>query len=494
MRILPSRRLTGRLIVAFWLVMTGWLVWREDLFPKPWASSPTTMAASRPIDAWMGLFFDQARVGTLHWQQKAETRSNQVGMALSVRSALTLDVLGKTTNLAVTGSAWRPLETASASFHFDIRSGDHELAVTGELANSVLRTEVHSAGEVLHWSKEVKGTWTESGGFGAPLYLPSLEVGEQIRISSFDPLTLRPQPARAHCVAQERRMIAGVERDTWVIELRSNGVESRAWVDAGGMVVRAETAMGLAFEVIAPDPGAWTRPTEATNAGAGLLDRTAVRPSGLRPFRGARDMLFDIRGVDTAAVPSGKRQERVAPGRYRVSVARGRPTLHVARATGHPALAADSLVQSEHPRIVAQAKSIIGDMANPWDQAVRIHEWVFTNVAKEAEMSVPSALEVLRTRRGDCNEHTVLFTALARSVGIPTRMAIGVVWSDELEGFYYHAWPEVGDGDTWIAMDPTLGQTHADATHIKLFDGGIAEWSAVLPFLGRLAIDIVEIE
>ncbi len=108
-------------------------------------------------------------------------------------------------------------------------------------------------------------------------------------------------------------------------------------------------------------------------------------------------------------------------------------------------------------------------------------------------ISIPSALEVLEQRRGDCNEHTVLFTALARAAGLPTRIAIGIVWSDELEGFYYHAWPEVHLGD-WIWMDPTLGQPVADATHIKLLNGGIASWPSLLPYLGRLEVEVLDVE
>jgi transglutaminase-like putative cysteine protease len=72
-------------------------------------------------------------------------------------------------------------------------------------------------------------------------------------------------------------------------------------------------------------------------------------------------------------------------------------------------------------------------------------------------------------------------------------MAIGVVWSDELEAFAYHAWPEVWVG-RWVWMDPTLGQPVADATHIKLASGGLESWPRVLAFLGRLRLEVVEVE
>ena len=139
------------------------------------------------------------------------------------------------------------------------------------------------------------------------------------------------------------------------------------------------------------------------------------------------------------------------------------------------------------------AAEIVGEVTDPWSRAMAIYEWVYANIEKESTVSIPSALEVLQNRRGDCNEHTILFAALARSVGIPTRVALGVVWSDRLDGFYYHAWPEVHVG-RWIWMDPTLGQPIADATHVKLLTGGIDKWPELISFLGRLQIEVTELE
>jgi len=122
-----------------------------------------------------------------------------------------------------------------------------------------------------------------------------------------------------------------------------------------------------------------------------------------------------------------------------------------------------------------------------------LHYWIYENIDKVIVLSFPSALDVLESREGDCNEHTVLFAALSRTLDIPTRIAIGAVWSDELEGFYYHAWPEVYV-EGWIAMDPRLGQEIADATHIKLLTGSIEVWPRLVSYLGQLQVEVLEIE
>ncbi|NBU87363.1 MAG: transglutaminase domain-containing protein, partial [Verrucomicrobia bacterium] len=55
-----------------------------------------------------------------------------------------------------------------------------------------------------------------------------------------------------------------------------------------------------------------------------------------------------------------------------------------------------------------------------------------------------TASEVARNKEGDCTEHSMLLAALGRALGIPTRVATGLVYADEFEGekdvLVYHMW------------------------------------------------------
>ena len=84
-----------------------------------------------------------------------------------------------------------------------------------------------------------------------------------------------------------------------------------------------------------------------------------------------------------------------------------------------------------------------------------------------------------------------MFVALARAAGIPARVVNGLVYSSEFKGFAYHAWPEVYVNE-WRALDPTLGQTTADATHIKLVKGDETGPLKLLEFMGRLHVQVLE--
>jgi transglutaminase-like putative cysteine protease len=146
-------------------------------------------------------------------------------------------------------------------------------------------------------------------------------------------------------------------------------------------------------------------------------------------------------------------------------------------------------MQSDHPRITSLASTIVAGETRVDRAATKIKNWVYTNVRKEPTISLPSALEVLDSRRGDCNEHAVLFGALARAAGIPARTVVGLTYLKN--AFYYHAWSEVWMDD-WISIDSTLDQFPADVTHIRLIEGEIDRQMDILKLLGRIRIGVIE--
>ena len=147
-------------------------------------------------------------------------------------------------------------------------------------------------------------------------------------------------------------------------------------------------------------------------------------------------------------------------------------------------------IQVKHPLIRTLAKDLVAGEKDAWQAAKTISTWVFDNLDKVLVDSF-TALDALHDRRGECQSHTNLFTALARAVGIPTRVVNGLVYSDHFEGFLYHAWPEVWVGE-WRALDPTLGQHQVDATHIKLSVGNYAGALKLMEFIGQVRIELLE--
>jgi transglutaminase-like putative cysteine protease len=112
-------------------------------------------------------------------------------------------------------------------------------------------------------------------------------------------------------------------------------------------------------------------------------------------------------------------------------------------------------------------------------------------VEKRPTLSIPSALDVWSRRAGDCNEHSVIFAALARAAGIPTRVVAGLLYADGR--FFYHAWNEVHVGQ-WVAVDALMNQVPADPTHIRLVIGGLERQVQLVRVIGKLEIRVLDYE
>src|SRR5262249_4690582 len=153
-------------------------------------------------------------------------------------------------------------------------------------------------------------------------------------------------------------------------------------------------------------------------------------------------------------------------------------------------LAPEPLIQAGDPRIAAQARRIIGRERSPARVAELLTHWVHQSLHRSVPEpgSVPSAVHVLETARGDCNEAATVFVALARATGLPARTVAGLIY---LNGrVYYHAWPEVFLSD-WIAVDPIFDQFPADAAHLRVAIGGLARQIELVPLIGRLKLEVL---
>ncbi len=71
---------------------------------------------------------------------------------------------------------------------------------------------------------------------------------------------------------------------------------------------------------------------------------------------------------------------------------------------------------------------------------------------------------LFQDRRGYCEQFAGTFAAMARSVGLPARVAVGFTPGELVDGVYvvrgehYHAWPEVWIDGRWVYFEPTPGR------------------------------------
>jgi transglutaminase-like putative cysteine protease len=146
----------------------------------------------------------------------------------------------------------------------------------------------------------------------------------------------------------------------------------------------------------------------------------------------------------------------------------------------------------------------------PADKAEALRREVYVFIAdKNLGTGMGSSTEVLRTKEGDCTEHGVLLCAALRKVGIPARVATGLIYADAFAGgkdiFGYHMWAqallEVDGVKRWVDLDATLPNAKPyDATHITIATSDLSDESGTLSLLnvasvmGRLQISVQEVD
>ena len=155
-------------------------------------------------------------------------------------------------------------------------------------------------------------------------------------------------------------------------------------------------------------------------------------------------------------------------------------------------------VQSDDANIIALAKRAVGNTKDAAEAAKKIERFV-ADYVKDMNLSVgyASASEVAASRKGDCTEFAVLSAAICRSIGIPARVVVGVVYVDNFSdkpGFAGHAWVEAYIGGKWVGLDATFkasGRGGFDAGHIAIAagNGEPADFFNIATTLGRFRIE-----
>jgi transglutaminase-like putative cysteine protease len=149
-------------------------------------------------------------------------------------------------------------------------------------------------------------------------------------------------------------------------------------------------------------------------------------------------------------------------------------------------------IDADAPRIRQLAREVVGSTRGVYAASTKLVHHVYRRLEKAYGVSRDRASEVLELGKGDCTEHALLFTALARAAGIPARQVHGLVYAqydDAVPALYWHAWVEVRSGDEWIAVDPTFDQPVADPTHIVLGRGTQVDTVGLLGALQVLAVE-----
>lgn len=517
-----KRRLLGVAILVLWGAMLASHARREYFQPELARLAEATMALD-PGTSFYTLTMGERAVG----RASSSLDTLPDGFRLDDLMVLELPALGQTGSAVARTRVELTDALRMRSFDFSLDSEVGAFEARGTVAgDTLLQVDIVSQGATQRVSYRLSQPPIFSSILPIRVAMAGeLEVGASVRVPVFDPTTLStrnvevrvlerdtlvvPDSAALNPTTQRWEPVSFDSIPAWKIAEIFGGVSVESWIDDDGRTIRASSPLGFSMEKTEYELAdqALDRTRRAAAGGGGrALDEdvilsTAIRSNvDLSDAETYRELRFVLSGVDLTGFDlDGGRQE--LRGDTLVVRREGWAALEPGYELPYPRmdlaaeLQPEPLIQSDHPAIVEMADRVSGRMF-PWSPDPRgpvreLNRWVHGYLEKTVTFSVPSALQVLETRQGDCNEHTVLFVAMARALGIPTRTAVGLVFVNG--AFFYHAWPEVWMGQ-WVAVDPTFGQAPADAAHIRFVVGGLAQQVEIVRLIGRLRIDVVGLE
>jgi hypothetical protein len=269
----------------------------------------------------------------------------------------------------------------------------------------------------------------------------------------------------------------------WRIDGAEHGLPLSRWVDAAGMTVRIDHALGAridrsAFELVNTNyrslpPPLWDTSAAAPSLlpggegeapGASLSVVAHLAPRGPLPLAvPALEGGWQWRSGDTLRVTPREVGDTIEPT-TRVEVRLGTsPTLQT---TANRLAGAD-----RRPEAVTRA----------------LAEWVRRTITLRGGPGGSSATRVLARRSGTAEERVTLLVALAREAGLDARR----VWGLASRGGRWQLapWAEVHTGAGWLPVDPGLAKGTAGVNRIRLATGGEPRLLDLVLRAGRLRLE-----
>lgn len=282
----------------------------------------------------------------------------------------------------------------------------------------------------------------------------------------------------------------------WRLSGTDRSVQVHEWVDERGFPIRWWTGGGLTFdrEAFEPTLERFRHVSDSLTGHSPLLPPAAADPTLLR-LRLPNERTIVLRGAEYPPLDASGPTQRIdgdtittfEPNSWRGQQA-FRPLEPLPMQD--PRFAGDLLdeprLSPDDTALTARALLLRGSSANAREAAIAIQGWVHGNLTitdPSTATGARPAAAVLASRTGTPEELAVLTVALARRIGLPARLAGGLLVTKQ--GVRVHSWAELYVGD-WLPVDPTQSSFTASPSHLRLVAGGSGAWPDLLPLAGAL--------
>ncbi len=445
--------------------------------------------AAGSFEEWLGVFIQGQRIGY------SFTKITKVDSHLEIENnqRMTINMMNTQTTLNSHLFAHTDTQYALEDFVIEIKTEGHEMRIEGIVKGLRLDLTSYSHGIPQQRSIQLSQIPYLPDAVEEIIRKKKLKPGSSITIPYFDPITQSTSSARIKVGNKEKISVLNKEAEGLRVDINYMGIDAILWIDDDYRLIK-ETTPAMAMEMIPLTKEQALAQIEPANAFdllsffAVKIDKPLPDPVSLRTLTVELHNI-DFRGLDISDDYQKLVKNDPLTIEFFLPVLDSLPDMKIPMSEFKEYLEPTLYVQSNDMQIINEAHRIIGSETSARRAVALLTEEVYKMIKKNPVASVPSAIDVLRTREGDCNEHAILFTALARAIGIPTKIYVGLVNLDG-SSYFYHAWCAVWLGK-WVPVDPTFNRFPADIGHLKFKEGELSEWAQVMKVVGKLRIKIL---
>ena len=460
------------------------------------AASPVKLAKPPLSERWFGIYVDNERTG---FYRQIITELPE-GYRMQGDGSVRIKVMGVSKE-AISREVYRVGKgLALRSFEVEEIINGTPTRLTGTVSDSVMKIRIESNGKTTNRQLKVRGEVIPGPALNLYPLMRGVAAGKTVKIYTFDPEDIKVKVVKISVQGEEQAPggQAALKLDNDLYPFVSNEI----WIDVQGNTILESVRNGL-VTTKAEDPKELAAYVGATTIARKdlIYDFSLVRSEpAVKAQAKLKGLSVEISGwPDSLPLPQEGTQAVGKSGVNGVVIKTGTAIAAKVPPGATPVaggafanfLKSDDRMESDAPEIKARAGEVTKGIKGETDKARALSLWT-SNWLNDSMDDGGGAVASLESRKGNCQTHARLYTALARAAGIPTRFVSGLV-SQEGKGFLYHSWAESFLDGRWVPVDPTYNQLPADPTHLKLFEGHTQQDAApIIAIIGKINIKVLE--
>ena len=465
------------------------------------------------LDRWYEVFLGESKVGYAHSTMKLEKGEviSQSTFIMSIKRA------GESIKIQSTEKTKESISGQILSFSGEMKMAGVPITKKGWVEGSeiVVQEKQYLRETTKRYPLNPKGKMT----WGLLKFLREngfKEEGREIetQIYSADFGMAAPTKAKiksfGECKIQINQKPVKVFRTEITLLTKMGEMKTINWLDPEGFAVKTKMQMGgIPIEIKQSSQSQAKRSSEKTDF---LFQTLLSLPQGIpENSKSVRFKIEILEGELSSIIPQSRNQKvtQIDDQNFIVDVKAEKWSKNLKNKSSNKPIGQEFrlpnvMIDSEDKLIHQLAKQAGRGAKNIIDLSERLYSFAGKYIhRKNFSVGFATAGETARRREGDCTEHAVFLAALGRSMGIPTRVASGLVFMNEFQGknnvMGFHMWTEFHIKGQWRSLDSALGKIGSHTERITISVSSLKQDSLnelgfrIAQMIGNIKIQIEQI-